>query len=225
MQRPDQFRNFFPGHTTIDRAVQSEEANRRRSQLSSSSQSQDYRSQSTFHQSSFTNSGSESQASVGNRYEDILASGRHLEMKDQFDGLRKTLGTLSGQVSAQQASLVSTANQLNSIYQVVNEIKAEQDNHDKILLNISAVLTDLKQCIQDSKSPKRGERARHTTSPISNVSASEDELDTSSQDGMSVGAYMTAKKARKGCLSLEGQTVSYGKPMNQKLNVYQRKIY
>lgn len=193
MQRSDQFRNFFPNHISVDKLIYNDENNRKRSQVSSNSQSQDFlKSQSIAWNPSVNSSMTDSQASSANRYEDMLASGRHTEVKDNFDMIRKHINSLINQVSTQHSTASSNNSQLNEMYRSISEIKTKQDNHDAMLSNITGMLSEIMKCLQEMKVPPN----TSPRSPFSEMNSFEDDMDTSSQDGMSVDAYLHSRSKR-----------------------------
>ncbi len=187
MKRSDSFRKFFPGHVSVDRIIQNDETNRKRSQVSSNSQSQEFRSQSSHFHSSLNTLTSDSQASSSNRYEDMLASGRHLELKDCIETVRKNVSSVATHISTQETVLSSNANQINSISREIFVIKTTQNAQERTLSAICDLLFELKENVQEIMNCQKASN-----------NDSNHNLDSSSQSGMSVDAYLTnrAKRAR-----------------------------
>lgn len=190
MQRIDQFRNFFPGHVSADRSAQNEESNRKRSQVSSNSQSQDFiKSQSTHFHSSFSGSTGDSQTSFTNRYDDMLASSRHAENKDLLEKCRKDLAASHSLISMQQSVLSSCINQLNSLGRAINEISVKQEDQGKLIMEL---LTK----ISEHTAREEEGRAHITSLFLSKQNCVEQEEECSSQDGMSLNAYLNSRSKR-----------------------------
>jgi len=190
MQRIDQFRNFFPGHLSADKNTQNEEGNRKRSQVSSNSQSQDFiKSQSTHFHSSLSGSTGDSQASFTNRYDDMLASSRHAEYKDILETCRKDLATSNNLISMQQSILSSCINQLSSISRAVDEINVKQESQGKQLMELFTRFSE------HATREEEG-RAQITSLFLSKQNCAENDEESSSQDGMSLSAYFTTRSKR-----------------------------
>lgn len=194
MKRSDSFRKFFPGHVSVDKIIQNDESNsRKRSQVSSNTQSQEFRSQSSHFHSSLNTLTSDSQVSSSNRYDDMLASGRHLELKDTIETIRKTVSALTSQISSQQVALSSNANQLHDIRKDLSDIKAAQDAQDRTLSVMCELLFEIKNNLQEMKNSRK-------SSPTSEFSNSEEEhdIESASQNVMSLDDYLVnrAKRAR-----------------------------
>lgn len=189
MQKYDQFRSFFPGHASADQRI--EESNRKRSQVSSNSQSQDFmKSQSThFHSSLSGGSTGDSQASFTNQYNDMLASSRFAENKEMLEALLKRVASLTSLISTQQTALSSYINLLHSLMKAVNEIKDKQEAQDKFLM-------DLKMKISEQFSRQDENYARIDSRFHLKQNFAENEVETSSQDGMSLSAYFSSRTRR-----------------------------
>jgi len=197
MKRSDSFRKFFPGHVSVDWIIQNDETNRKRSQVSSNSQSQEFRSQSSHFHSSLNTLTSDSQVSSSNRYEDMLASGRHLELKDCIETVRKNVSSVATHISTQEAALSSNANQINSISKEILAIKTTQNAQERTLSAMCDLLFELKENVQEIMNCQKA----------SNNNPDHD-LDSSSQSGMSLDAYLTNRAKRALVESSEHGAVS-----------------
>lgn len=190
MKRSDSFRKFFPGHVSVDKIIQNDESNKKRSQVSSNSQSQ---SQSTHFHSSLNTLTSDSQVSSSNRYEDMLASGRHLELKDSIETVRKNVNSLANHISTQQSTFTSHTGQLNNISNEIIAIKTTQDAQERTLGTICELLFELKENVQEIKNLRniipRSERSEYED---------DNDLNSHSQSAISLDDYLVnkAKRAR-----------------------------
>lgn len=200
MKRSDSFRKFFPGHVSVDKIIQNDESNKRRSQVSSNSQSQ---SQSTHYHSSLNTLTSDSQVSSSTRYEDMLASGRHLELKDSIETIRKNVNSLANHISTQQSTFSSHTSQLNNISNEIFAIKTTQDAQERTLGTICELLFELKENVQEIKNLRN-------IIPTSERSECEDDIDLNShsQSAMSLDDYLVNKAKRARTSSPQHSAVS-----------------
>ena len=185
MKRSDSFRKFFPGHVSVDKIIQNEETTRKRSQVSSNSQSQEFRSQSSHFHSSLNTLTSDSQVSSSNRYEDMLASGRHLELKDCIETVRKNVSSIAANISTQQSALSSNASQTNDIGKEILAIKTTQNAQERTLSAICDLLFELKENVQELMNCQKASDDGPTF-----------DLDSSSQSGMSLDDYLSNRAKR-----------------------------
>lgn len=185
------------GRVSLDRFIVSEDATKRSSQqLSSNSQSQELRSQGTTQlHSSLGSYINESQNSSGvGRYEEMVASGRHLEIKDTMEAIRKTMTTLSTTVIAMQEKMNDSAEGMKQFTSTIQDIKNRQDDHDQVLKDIFETLTALRE----------SGGAGNTHIPFNivlNADASAemecgDSMSPLSEDGISLDNYLSSKRQR-----------------------------
>lgn len=193
----DPFRKQI-GHVSIDRFIVSDDASRRRSQQQHSSSQSQSQAIMTPVLSSLGNSVNESQGSSGlSRYEEMIASGRHLEIKDSLEAVRKNVIVLNSKVSAAHDKTTNNVEEMRQIASAVQSIKSKQDDHDRTLSEILDILKSLKSQLG----------AGNTHIPFDLNLAGEvgadvdgdgdgDPISPLSEDGISLSDYLNTKRQR-----------------------------
>jgi hypothetical protein len=173
---------------SIDKSVLSE-SQRGKSQTSSFSQSQEYRSQTTAHIGS---SGQDSQASIGGRYDDLLASGRHMEIKDAITALNRTTSLLSQNLSIVQSTVINNTNKLEEVIKSVQEVRQTQE----------AYVAEVEALRQDAQGLQKAVEAVEQTRSDVKVTEecrgdeSDEPLSPLSEGGISLTEYLNVKRMR-----------------------------
>lgn len=184
---------------SLDRFIVSDDAARRRSQqMSSNSQSQEFRSQATTQVfSSLGSSLNESQNSSGlSRYEEIVASGRHLETKDSLEAIRQNVMGLTTMFTSIHKKVDENSEQMKQLLSAIKIINTRQDGHDTALQDIHDTLKALKEQLgagnihipfdlhlAEDGDAGTGTECGGTISPISD-------------DGISLKDYLSSKRQR-----------------------------
>lgn len=191
-QKLDPFRKQI-GHVSMDRFIVSDDASRRRSQQqNSSSQSQSQAMTPVF--SSLGNSVNESQSSSGlSKYEDMHASGRHLEIKDSLEAIRKNVIMLNSTVSATQEKTTNNVEEMKQIISSVQSVKNKQDEHNRTLNEILDVLKSLKGHLGSGNCHIPFDLNLAGEGDADSVS---DPISPLSEDGISLNDYLNTKRQR-----------------------------
>jgi hypothetical protein len=183
-QSSDQFRAFFPASravnvpVTLDRVAR-EQAQRPPPSSYSYTQSQD--------RSQTTTSQHESQLSPP-RYEELLASGRHLEIKDTLAALGRTISTLSQHVGAMQTAVSTQESKLGGIQESLRQMNEAQARQEQSVAQLLKVAEELRE-----------ERLSHASSSSFEASGPEvcaEPVSPLSEAGISVSEYLKVKRLR-----------------------------
>jgi hypothetical protein len=183
-QTSDQFRAFFPASRAVNAPVTLERVAREQAQRPppssySYTQSQD--------RSQTTTSQHESQLSPP-RYEELLASGRHLEIKDTLAALGRTISTLSQNVGAMQTAMSTQESKLGGIQESLRQMNEAQARQEQSMAQLLKVVEELRE-----------ERLSPASSSSFETSGTEDcaePVSPLSDAGMSVSEYLKVKRLR-----------------------------
>lgn len=135
-QNTDQFRAFFPIKPKAED----------HSRISSSinySQSQEFRSQTQTQQTSFGSSGKDSQTSLP-RYEDLLASGRHADLKESLNSMNKNVISLIDVITRVETTLISHGNKIDNILCDMEDLKSVQHLHQTALHDSCRIVQEIR---------------------------------------------------------------------------------
>jgi hypothetical protein len=192
-QSSDQFRAFFPASRAVNAPVTLDRVAREQAQRPPYSYTQ---SQDRSHSYSYTQSQDRSQATTSQhesqlsppRYDELLASGRHLEIKDTLAALGRTVSTLSQSVGAMQTTMSAQESKLGGIQESLRQMNEAQARQEQSMAQLLKVVEELRE-----------ERLSHASSSSFEASGPEDcaePVSPLSEAGISVSEYLKVKRLR-----------------------------
>lgn len=183
----DQFRPFFPARVvppSLDRLAREE--SQRRSSQSTFSYSQSQERTQTTGPALYGSSGQESQASLP-RYDDMLGTERHQEIKERFAAVSNAISSLVQDINAIKKVTEDQGASLERLKVTITQIAEVQANQER-------QLNEILQMVKDIHSSQTAESAQRQKCEI--LSEGEDFCSQLSEDGISVSEYLSVRKLR-----------------------------